>query len=147
MTKRIVKIFFLFAKISSLIGILILIRAYENSLFYDPFLEYFKSENPTEYPKYNLALLIINLIIRYFINSAISLGIIYLVFKDKSKIFFLIYLYIFLLLILLGLFIFVLEFLSSESKMILFYSRRFIIQPLFLLLFIPGFYSQQQAKK
>ncbi len=147
MTKKRIKTAILVAKISLLIGIFIFVRTYESSLFYDPFLEYFKSENPAEYPKYNLALLIINLIIRYFINSAISLGIIYLVFKDKSKIFFLIYLYIFLLLILLGLFIFVLEFLSSESKMILFYSRRFIIQPLFLLLFIAGFYFQQQAKK
>jgi exosortase F-associated protein len=43
-------------------------------------------------------------------------------------------------------FFFVLNFFGEQSKMILFYIRRFIIQPIFLLLFIPAFYYQKKVK-
>lgn len=41
---RIVQVIFL-------VGLLILIRAFEDQLFYDPFLNYFKAENTSVYPK------------------------------------------------------------------------------------------------
>ncbi|NBU81103.1 MAG: exosortase F system-associated protein, partial [Flavobacteriaceae bacterium] len=44
-------------------------------------------------------------------------------------------------------FVFVLTFFAEESKMTLFYIRRFLIQPIFILLFIPGFYYQKKIKK
>jgi exosortase F-associated protein len=36
---------------------------------------------------------------------------------------------------------------ADDDKMLVFYIRRFIIQPIFLLLFVPAFYFQQLASK
>jgi exosortase F-associated protein len=44
-------------------------------------------------------------------------------------------------------FIFILTFFGEENKMTLFYIRRFLIQPIFILLFIPAFYYQFEIKK
>ena len=128
-----------------LVLLLVLIRTYEDSMFYDPFLSYFK----TDY--YNLPLpeiknikLFFGLVFRYFLNSSISLAIIYVLFKDIEAVKFASILYlIFFTLLILALF-FVLSFFGETNKMILFYIRRFLIQPIFLLLFLPAFYYQKQ---
>jgi exosortase F-associated protein len=40
----------------------------------------------------------------------------------------------------------VVHFLDKENNFVLFYIRRFLIQPLFLLLFIPAFFYQKRIK-
>ncbi len=127
--------------------LLALIRAYEDSLFYDPFLNYFK----TDY--YNLPLpeidtlqLFFGLFFRYFLNTLLSLAIIYALFKDIEAIKFASILYfIFFVILIIG-FFFVLFYIGETDKMALFYVRRFIIQPIFLLLFLPAFYYQKQNR-
>ena len=53
-----------------LILLLIFIRAFENQLFYDPFLSYFKSEyTNVAFPKINTIKLFLSLGFRYYLNS------------------------------------------------------------------------------
>lgn len=130
-----------------LVMLLILIRAFEENLFYDPFLEYFKSEySQKEFPKINIVKLFFSLGIRFYLNSMISLSLLYVIFKDRQMVKFTAFLYMVLGSILMISFIFTLTFFHHE-KMTLFYIRRFLIQPIFILLFIPAFFYQKQIKK
>jgi len=123
---------------------LIFVRAFEDVLFYDPFLKYFRSEFGSEpLPDFNSVKLFFALLGRYFMNTFCSLGIIYVLFKDfgLTKFSALIYLVFFVLLI--AAFFILLHAFAHPDKMLLFYIRRFLIQPIFLLLFLPAFYFQR----
>jgi len=127
--------------------LLVLIRAYEDNLFYDPFLNYFKSNYYTlPLPKIENLQLFFGLFFRYFLNTALSLAIIYALFKDIDAIKFASILYLLFFIILVIAFFFILFYNGETNKMGLFYVRRFLIQPLFLLLFLPAFYYQKQKK-
>ena len=131
-----------------LILLLILIRAFETTLFYDPFLNYFKDEYAhLPFPKINIFKLFFSLGMRFYLNSVISLFLLYVIFKDTQIVKFSALLYMVLGSVLMISFIFTLNFFGEESKMTLFYIRRFLIQPIFILLFIPAFYYQKQIKK
>lgn len=130
-----------------LIFLLIAIRAFEDSLFYDPFLNYFKSNfNNEKLPKLNIIKLFFSLGFRYYLNSIISLGLIRLFFNDSKIMKFSIFLFSILGMILMISFFFVLIKFGETNKMNLFYIRRFIIQPIFVMLFIPAFYYQKKIK-
>jgi exosortase F-associated protein len=126
-----------------LIGLFGLIRAFENQLFYDPFLNYFKTETPANYPKFDWLALLWSLFFRYALNALISLGLLYILFNDMDLVRFSGLLFAVFFAILLVLFSVVLFYFDESQKMILFYVRRFLIQPIFILLFIPGFYFQK----
>lgn len=131
-----------------LIGLLICIRLFEDHLFYDPFLAYFKSEYAhAKLPQFNVFKLFFSLGMRFYVNSVISLFLLYVIFKDTKIVKFSMLLYMILGSILMISFIFVLTFFGEENKMTLFYLRRFLIQPIFIMLFIPAFYYQKLAKK
>ncbi len=133
---------------SILILLLVLIRMFENQIFYDPFLNYFKSEySNLPFPKFNIFKLFFSLGFRFYLNMIISLGLLYVLFDDRKIVKFSIFLFMILGSILLISFFFVLTFFAEESKMTLFYIRRFLIQPIFILLFIPAFYYQKIAKQ
>ncbi len=130
-----------------LICCFMLIRLYENELFYDPLLVYFKSNYMSlPLPKLNTEQFIFGIVFRYFLNSILSIAIIQLVFNDLKMLKFATLLYLILFILLMVLLFF---FLNSEipNKMALFYVRRFLIQPLFLLLFLPAFYIQNKSLK
>jgi exosortase F-associated protein len=119
------------------------IRNYEDFLFYDPFLNFFKNKaSQSPFPQFTEWKLFLSLFLRYTMNTILSLFIIYILFKNKEFLKLASILYIVFFLILIILFVVVVQF-FKEQLMVLFYVRRFIIQPLFLLLFIPGFYFQQ----
>lgn len=120
------------------------IRAFENELFYDPFLEYFKSNYQNKrLPEIDNFNLFFGLFFRYFINSALSILIIFLVFKDLEMIKFASIVYFIFFIIFILAFYLMLIYFGNNNKMTLFYIRRFLIQPIFLLLFLPGFYFQK----
>lgn len=126
--------------------LLALVRAYEDDLFYDPFLNYFKMDYYNlPLPKINTIQLFLGLFFRYFLNAALSLGVIYVLFKDFEAIKFASLLYLLFFIILVIIFFSVLYYFGETNKMTLFYIRRFLIQPLFLLLFLPAFYYQKQT--
>ena len=131
-----------------LIALLVLIRVFEDNLFYDPFLNYFKGEYlQMPLPQINIFKLFFSLGIRFYLNSVISLFLLYVIFNDTKIVKFSALLYMMLGSVLMISFIFMLNFFGEENKMTLFYIRRFIIQPIFVLLFIPAFYYQKQIKK
>lgn len=130
-----------------LVLILIAIRAFEDTIFYDPFLDYFKSNYYNlPLPKLNIIKLFFSLGFRFYINSMISLGLLRLIFNDAKIMKFSIFLYSVLGIILMISFFFILLKFGETNKMNLFYIRRFIIQPLFIILFIPAFYYQKKIK-
>lgn len=129
-----------------LMTILIAVRVFETNWFYDPFLNYFKDDYLTKpLPIYNPIKLFFSMGFRYYLNSMVSLGLLYCIFKDSKILKFSTFLYIVLGSVLMIGFFFTLKF-FSESNMALFYIRRFIIQPIFLILFIPAFYYQKKMK-
>jgi exosortase F-associated protein len=72
--------------------------------------------------------------------------ILYLLFKNLSLIKFVAVLYITLFVILISAFYFIIFILDESYNFLLFYLRRFLIQPLFLILFIPAFYLQKKQE-
>lgn len=138
--------FKIFGAILIVLG-LALVRSFELQLFYDPFLNYFQNDfNNLPYPQVDTSKLFFGLLFRYFLNSALSLILIFILFKDLDMLKFSAILYLLFLIVLLGLFFAILEFFPNASWL-LFYVRRFIIQPILVLLFIPGFYYQLQNSK
>jgi exosortase F-associated protein len=128
-----------------LIGLLIVVRFYENDLFYDPLIQFFKVDHSTHMlPEFDMWNLLINVAIRFFINMAISLLILWFLFMKKEiiKISSLLYLAVFVVLLIA--FIFLIFSKEMGGHLALFYVRRFLIQPLFLLLLIPAFYFQKK---
>ena len=125
--------------------VLFLMRAFEDQLFYDPLNSYFQNDylykKIPQLDKWNLLL---HLFYRYTINSLISLAIIHMVFRNKkiikfSQLFFTIS---FLLLIIA--FFFSLRNNLEGGYLFTFYIRRFLIQPLFLLILLPAFYYHKK---
>lgn len=130
----------------SIVG-LALIRNFESVLFYDPFLIFFKgtfsSKSIPELVEWKLYL---SLFFRYSLNMMLSILILQTLFKNLDFIKLAAVLYVLFFILLMLMLIVVLHFFSDRLMMI-FYIRRFLIQPLFLLLFIPGFYFQQNELK
>lgn len=123
----------------------VLVRFYETALFYDPFLYYFKGDfNQMPLPEFDVFRLILNLVFRYGLNMLISLGLIYVIFKDWMMIQFSFFLYLIAFFVLVITFFLVINFYGAENNFLLFYVRRFLIQPIFVLLFIPAFYFQKR---
>ncbi len=139
---------FKYFAIAGFIAILVLIRIYESNLFYDPFLEFFNDATQKKtIPKYDGFKLFFGLLFRYLINSICTVFIIYLLFKETNLVKLASFLLLAFFVILTILFFFLLEFSANSDVVILFYVRRFLIQPLFLLLFVPAFYYQKSVNK
>ncbi len=137
-----------FSKIGFFVLLLILVRIFQSSLFYDPFITYFKRfiYSPV-LPEFEVFMLILNVLFRYVLNTIISLGLLYAVFERKSMIAFAGVFYSIAFLILIIAFTFLLFQLKENNVMIFFYVRRFLIQPIFILLLIPAFYYQKIMKE
>lgn len=124
-----------------LCGLLVLIRVFENELFYDPYLTFFQNDYLyIDSPRREVFKLSAFTSLRYWLNSIISLGILYVVFKDKSMVRFstLIYLFSYVVLILIYLYFVVNP--KQEHYYLFFNMRRFLIQPIILLVLLPAFY-------
>jgi exosortase F-associated protein len=125
---------------------IVLIRLFEDQLFYDPFLQFFKQDfkNKT-LPNFDVVKLFFGILFRYSLNTIFSLAILYLLFPQRSLLKFSTQLFV-LFFVVLSLLFFGFLFFFTPDYMILFYLRRFLIQPLLLILFIPAFYYQQLSK-
>lgn len=127
---------------------LILVRMYENQLFYDPFLAYFKGDYfNAEFPDYSLRKVSIHIIFRYSLNALISLGIIWFLFKDKQKLKFSAFVLLSFLIVLLPLYLYMIKTEFSIGQNIGFYIRRFLIQPMLVLMLVPAFFYHQYLIK
>ncbi|APY01147.1 exosortase F-associated protein [Lacinutrix venerupis] len=137
--KKYIWLFFLF-------GFLILIRAFENFLFYDPYLKFFHNDYLyIDSPRREVLKLTLSTTMRYVINTLISLAVLYVFFKDWSIIKFSVIIYSISYLILILLFLYFVMNPRQEDYYIFFNIRRFLIQPLLLLLLLPAFYYQRKG--
>lgn len=134
--------------ISTLILMLILIRQFEDVLFYDPYLIFFQNDYLyIDSPRQETFKLVCFTTLRYLLNSLISLGILYLVFLEKSIVKFstLVYAFAYTMLILVFLYFVINP--RQEDYYLFFNIRRFLIQPILLLLLLPAFYYNRLRRK
>ncbi len=124
---------------------LVLIRMFENELFYDPLLSFFKLDyNNNPLPEFNSIKLLGNVALRFWLNSIISLLILWVAFKDKGILKLSGFLYVVFFVILMIAFSYFLFYSDTKSFLPLFYVRRFLIQPILLLVLLPAFYFQNK---
>jgi exosortase F-associated protein len=123
------------------------VRAFEDVLFYDPFVQYFKFDYlKGGFPVFEMETLLLDLFVRYFVNTVLSLIIIYAAYLNKENLFFAIKFYAFTFAII-GLFYFIhLKMEFSNGYLFAFYLRRILIHPLLLLILLPTFYFQKKMK-
>ncbi|MBD0832848.1 exosortase F system-associated membrane protein [Aestuariibaculum sediminum] len=134
---KMLKYFFIFL----LFILLVLIRAYENQLFYDPYLTFFKNDYLyIDSPRREVLKLVFFTSLRFWLNTVISLGIIYLCFTDWSIIKFSILLYAVSFLALIAVFLYFVINPEQDDYYLFFNFRRFLIQPVLLILLLPAFY-------
>jgi exosortase F-associated protein len=120
---------------------LVLIRVFETELFYDPYLLFFKNDYlHMDFPRREILKLTLYTTLRYVLNTIFSLGIIYLFFRDKSIVKFSVLIYSVAYIILVSLFLYFVIDPRQEDYYLFFNFRRFLIQPLLLLILLPAFY-------
>lgn len=131
-----------------LVCLLALVRLFEYRLFYDPFLAFFKSEFTTKpLPEFDTVKLTVSLCFRYLLNTIISLALLYVAFKQKELVKFSALLYLIFFVLLMAAFFVIIHFFGANYNLELFYVRRFLIQPLFVILFLAAFYYQEKVAK
>lgn len=138
MNSKLFKILFLLL----LFGLLILVRLFENQLFYDPLILFFKGDYHLGiFPEVTVSKLMMHTALRFFINTMISLSILYVAFKDKEIIQFSAFIYAVLFVLFFLTMYFLVKTADTDSNLtVLFYVRRFLIQPILVLLLLPAFY-------
>jgi len=130
-----------------LLALLVLIRAFEKELFYDPLIIYFQNDYLyTAIPDVNVWKLVVDILFRYTLNSLITLGVIYLAFQKKRFVKFSGFFLMLAFMLLIVVFAFLLRNEFKNGYLLPFYVRRFLIHPLFLLLLFPAFYYQKLNK-
>jgi len=124
-----------------LVGLLVLIRVFENQIFYDPYLMFFQNDYLyIDSPRREVFKLTVFTSLRFLMNSVISLAILNVIFKDKSIIKFSVIIYIISYVFLILLFLYFVSDPKREQYYLFFNIRRFLIQPIILLLLLPAFY-------
>ncbi len=142
MSKRVKVLIIVFA-----FALLALIKINEDIIYYDPFISYFKNNYFNQStPNYKLFKLLTNTTARYLINSLISIFILYIAFQKKSIIRFSILFYSLAFIILITCYSIILFNFSIDLKQVFFYIRRFLIQPIFILILLPAFYYQNSIQ-
>lgn len=120
---------------------LVLVRAFEQTLFYDPFILYFQDDFlHAPIPVFSGSKLLFSMTFRYALNTIISLAIIQVAFQNRDFTVFSIKFYVLAYLVLIPTFFIILKGELANGYLFAFYIRRFIIHPLFVLLLLPAFY-------
>lgn len=136
--KKYIWLFFLF-------GLLALVRMFENEMFYDPYLTFFQNDYLyLDSPRQEVFKLTLSTSLRFLLNTLVSLLILYVFYKDISIIKFSVLVYVISYFILLGLFLYFVLNPKQEDYYLFFNIRRFLIQPIILLLLLPAFYYHRK---
>ncbi|MFC6267125.1 exosortase F system-associated membrane protein [Frigoriflavimonas asaccharolytica] len=124
---------------------LIGIRMVESSIFYDPFLLYFHEANKQlEIPDFVWGQLILHHLFRFCLNLIFSAIILQGFFNNKKWTIQGIILMILVFAITFPIYLYCLNSKLEIGYLFTFYMRRFVIQPIILLLIIPLFYYRKQ---
>ncbi len=124
-----------------LFGMLAGVRYFQEDLFYDPLLHFFKSNYASAaLPELVVPKFYLHLTFRYLLNTVLSLAILKLLFKKWEIVKISAIIYVLIFIVLMALMVLVINVSEVGVYQLLFYVRRFIIQPLLLLLLIPAFF-------
>ena len=123
---------------------LVLLRPIGEAILYDPLEIYFKNDYLTlPLPEMNLLLLGLSVSLKYVLNAFFSLLIIRFALMNREYTEFATKIYSWLYIILIIFFFVLIVWEPINSRLLLFYVRRFIMHPLFILILIPAFYYQE----
>lgn len=124
---------------------LISVRILEGEIFYDPFLSYFHLANKNAlFPDFETLKLVLNYTFRFLLNLIFSALIVHFIFKNKDWTIQAIVLMVIVFAITLPIYLYCIHTKFEIGYLFSFYMRRFVIQPLILLLIIPLFYYRKQ---
>ena len=127
---------------------LIGVRVVEEKIFYDPFLEYFHEANKkADFPDFEWTKLILNYLFRFFLNLIFSVIAVHFIFKKKDWTIQAAILMALVFAITFPIYLFCIHTKFEIGYLFSFYMRRFVIQPLILLLIIPMFYYRKNLEK
>lgn len=130
-----------------LFGLLILVRVFEHELFYDPYLVFFQNDYLyIDSPRREVLKLASFTTLRFALNTVISLAILYVFFKDKNIVKFSAFVYLLAFIVLLAIYLYFVVNPKQEDYYMFFNVRRFLIQPIILLLLLPAFYYHKIRK-
>ena len=130
-----------------LIGIagLVSVRILEDKMFYDPFLEYFKrSKSNFPFPEFNWSQLILSHLFRFVLNLFFSAVIIHFIFLSKKWTFQAIIIMVIIFAVTFPIYLYCVSEKFVIGALFSFYMRRFVIQPLILLLIVPAFFYRKK---
>ena len=127
---------------------LIAVRMVEDRLFYDPFQAFFHLANKhADFPDFEWTPLILNYLFRFGLNLVLSAAVVYFIFKNKQWTLQAIVLMLIVFAITFALYLYCIHTQFDIGYLFSFYMRRFVIQPLILLLIIPLFYYRKHVQK
>lgn len=127
---------------------LIGIRVLEDRLFYDPFLNYFhEAQKNIPFPPFDWGKLIAGHLFRFILNLFFSCLVIHFWFKNREWTIQGALLITIIFLITCPIYLYCIYDRFETGYLFSFYMRRFVIQPLILLLIIPMFYYRKHLDK
>ena len=132
------------AGISGLIGV----RALEDHIFYDPFLNFFhEADRNMPFPDFEWGKLIVNYLCRFILNLFFSCVVIHFWFKNRKWTVQGAVLILIIFGITFPIYLYCIYTQFEIGYLFSFYMRRFVIQPLILLLIIPMFYYRRYTSE
>ena len=121
--------------------LLIMVRAFQTYLFYDPLQEYFKNDYLyLPLPEVENSRLFMSYFFRYFMNSMISFAILKVAFRHRSFIRTIALFYTLAFALLSSILFSLIVFKIDIGYLFPFYIRRFIIHPVFIIVLLPFIY-------
>ncbi|MGN7865340.1 exosortase F system-associated membrane protein [Chryseobacterium sp. 22458] len=124
---------------------LVSVRIFEDTLFYDPFLNYFHEANQKiDIPAFEWGQLIGGHLFRFALNLLFSCMIIYGLFKSKEWTIQGAVMMTIVFAIAFPIYLYCINDNFGIGYLFSFYMRRFVIQPLIILLIVPMFYYRRQ---
>ncbi|AZB24373.1 exosortase F system-associated protein [Chryseobacterium bernardetii] len=126
---------------------LIGVRVAEDRIFYDPFLSYFHEANKNiSFPAFEWGKLIGSHLFRFVLNLFFSCLIIHGLFKNMQWTMQGALLMVIVFAIAFPIYLFCIQNKFGIGYLFSFYMRRFVIQPLIILLIVPMFYYRKQTE-
>lgn len=124
---------------------LIVVRGVEENIFYDPFLGYFKSaDHSAAFPEFVWGKLILSYLFRFLLNAFFSLWIFHFLFQNRDWTKQAAVLIALVFLIIFPIYLYCIYDQFQFGYLFSFYVRRFVIQPLTVVLIIPIFYYRKK---
>lgn len=121
--------------------LLILVRGFASKIFYDPLSQHFENDYLyKDLPDFDTRKLFFSYFLRYTLNALISLVVIYVVYPVKTVLKFSFWFYIAMFFLMICTFYIAIDQRVEQGYLLIYYIRRFIIHPLFVLILIPAFY-------